>query len=97
MLDFDERDLIRLAENAGLFPINLTVNADVEPAPARAWDGFLDTAANPNVPTLREAMEQALTASEREELTSHLQPLVEQGQGRWRMAHAFLVAYKPRH
>jgi arsenite methyltransferase len=97
MLDFDERDLIRLAEDAGFFPINLTLDAVVEPLPPRDWDGLLDTAGNPNVPTLREAMEQVLTPSERERLTRHLRPLVEQGRGTWRMAHSFLAAYKPDH
>ena len=95
MLDFDERDLIRLAEQAGVFPSDLMLNAAVEPLPPRDWDGLLDTAGNPNVPTLREAMEQALTTHERGQLTSHLRPLVEQGRGTWRMAHAFLTASKP--
>jgi SAM-dependent methyltransferase len=95
MLDFDERDLIRLAEDAGFFPIDLTLEAVVEPIPQRAWDGFLDSAGNPTIPTLRESMQQALTASERERLTAHLRPLVEQGRGVWRMATAFLAATKP--
>lgn len=95
MLDFDERDLIQLAEEAGFFPIDLTLEAVVEPLSPRDWDGLLDTAGNPNIPTLREAMDEALTASEREQLTRHLRPLVEQGRGTWRMAHAFLSANKP--
>ena len=95
MLDFDERDLIRLAEQAGFFPISLELEAVVEPLPPRSWDGFLDTAWNPNVPTVREAIEQVLTSDERDRLTAHLQPLVEQGAGVWRMASAFLAATKP--
>ena len=39
-------------------------------------------------------MEQALNAAEREQLTTHLRPLVEQGRGVWRMASAYLVATK---
>jgi len=92
MLDFDERDLIRLAEAAGFFPINLTLEAVVEPIPPREWDGFLDSAGNPNIPTVREAMQQALTLSEQERLAAHLRPLVEQGIGVWRMALAYLTA-----
>ena len=91
MLDFDERDLLRLAEEAGFFPIKLGLDAVIEPAPVRAWDGFLDTAGNPNIPTLREAMEQALTPDERERLRAHLRPLVEGGEGKWRMAFAHLT------
>ena len=64
MLDFDERDLIRLAEGDGFFPIALHLDAEVRSTPSRDWDGFVDSAWNPNVPTLREAMEQALTSDE---------------------------------
>jgi arsenite methyltransferase len=90
MLDFDERDLLRLAEGAGFFPIQLTLDARIEASTPRSWEGFLDTAWNPNVPTPREAMDQALSPEERERLTRHLRPLVEGGGGEWRMAHAHL-------
>lgn len=90
MLDFDERDLLDLAETAGFFPVRLTLDARIEATPGRNWDGFLDSAWNPNVPTLREAMEQALTVHERERLAAQLRPLVENGNGVWRMALAHL-------
>jgi hypothetical protein len=95
MLDFDERDLVRLAEEAGFFPIELWLKAVIEPAPARSWEGLLDTAGNPNIPTLREAMEQVLTPEERERFTARLRPLVESGQGELRMAFAHLAATRP--
>jgi arsenite methyltransferase len=90
MLDFDERDLLRLAEAAGFFPLRLTLDSRIEPTAPRSWDVSLDTAWNPNVPTLREAMEQALTAEEREHLTTCFRPVVEGGTGEWRMAFAHL-------
>jgi ubiquinone/menaquinone biosynthesis C-methylase UbiE len=91
MLAFDERDLVQLAEEAGFFPIELRLKAVIESAEARSWDVFLDTAGNPNIPTLREAMEQVLTSDERERLTARLRPLVERGEGEWRMAFAHLT------
>jgi ubiquinone/menaquinone biosynthesis C-methylase UbiE len=94
MLDFDERDLLHLAEQAGFFPLHLLLEAEIAPTEPRTWDSFANTAGNPNIPTLAEAMEQALTASERERLTAHLRPLVEQGQGEWRMATAHLYGNK---
>jgi len=95
MLDFDERDLLQLAEEAGFSPIRLTLDARIESVEPRNWDSFLDTAWNPNVPTLREAMEQALSPDEREELTLQLRTLVERGEGEWRMAFAQLSAVRP--
>jgi SAM-dependent methyltransferase len=90
MLDFDERDLLRLAEQAGCFPLRLTLDSRVEAMAPRSWEVFLDSAWNPNVPTLREAMEQVLTPAEREQLTASLRPVVEGGTGEWRIAFAHL-------
>jgi arsenite methyltransferase len=95
MLDFDERDLLRLAEEAGFFPISLTLDVVIEPLPPRAWDGFLNSSGNPTIPTVAEAIEQALTPAERDALITRLRPLVEQGLGEWRMASAYLTATKP--
>jgi ubiquinone/menaquinone biosynthesis C-methylase UbiE len=94
MLDFDERDLIQFAEEAGFFPIRLFLEAEVQPKDPRAWEGFLRSSGNPNIPTLAEAMDQALTPSEREAFVAHLRPLVEQGLGEWRLATAHLVGTK---
>jgi hypothetical protein len=67
----------------------------VEPTEPRAWDGFLKSSGNPNIPTLAEAMEQALTPAESDRLVAHLRPQVEQGLGEWRMASAYLIATRP--
>jgi arsenite methyltransferase len=91
MLDFDERDLIRLAEEAGFFPIHLVLEVDVKRSEPRPWSAFLSTSGNPNIPTMAEAMAQALTPAERERVTAQLRPQVEQGLGEWRMACAYLV------
>ena len=95
MLDFDERDLIRLAQDAGFFPIQLRLEADIKPIEPRPWDAFLHSAGNPNIPTFAEAIQQSLTAAERQRLSAHLRPQVEHGLGEWRMAAAYLAATKP--
>jgi ubiquinone/menaquinone biosynthesis C-methylase UbiE len=96
MLDFDERDLVAACEGVGFFPIDLQLHAEIRPLEPRRWDTFVHTAGNPKIPTLAEAMNQALDDDERERLTAHLRPLVEAGQGTWRMAHTLLRADKPR-
>jgi arsenite methyltransferase len=92
MLDFDERDLVTIAEAEGFGDIELTLTAEVRAADPVAWDVFAGTAANPNVPTLAEAMDAALTVPERDRLVAHLRPPVESGRATWRMAHAYLWA-----
>jgi arsenite methyltransferase len=95
MLDFDERDLIALAEDAGFYPIQLQLDAEIRPSEPMEWEAFMSRAGNPRIPTIAEAMSQVLSAEEREQLIGHLRPLVENGGGTWRMATAFLHAVKP--
>jgi arsenite methyltransferase len=95
MLDFDERDLFKLAEDAGFFPIDLELLAYIRPSEPRPWDAFLKSSGNPRIPTIEEAMDRALTPEERERFSEHLRPLVEGGKGVWRMAQAYLTAVKP--
>ena len=94
MLDFDERDLLSVCEGAGFFPIELELRAEIRPIEPRRWETFVDSAGNPKIPTLSEAMAQALDDDERARFTSHLRPLVEDGRGTWRMAYALLRAVK---
>ena len=95
MVDFDERDLVRLAEAAGFAQVGLelrvTVDSERPPVP---WERALRMAGNPNVPAFGAVLEQALTPAERAAFTAHLRPLVEAGAGRQRSAHAYLTAVK---
>lgn len=98
MIDFDERDLLHLAEAAGFVDLHLRLLAEVTERPmwtARSWDVFADSSPNPLAPTFREAMTSTLTPAEAERLTMVLRPQIEQGIGTTRMARAFLVGRKP--
>jgi arsenite methyltransferase len=95
MVDFDERDLIRQAEVAGFFPVRVDLRLVVESQEPRSWEGFLHSAGNPNIPTLAEVMDTALTSAEQDRLSDYLRPRVERGLGRWRMGSAYLWAAKP--
>ena len=95
MLDFDERDLMREAEATGFFPVRADVRLVVEASERRSWEGFLNSAGNPKIPTFAEAMEQALSPEEAERFVEYARPRVEQGLGRWRMGSAYLWATKP--
>jgi len=95
MLDFDERDLLHAAEQAGFTEIHLELRVDVEPQlPALGWDGFAHSAGNPLIPTLAEALAQTLSPAETDRFRAHLQPLVEAGRGEHRLATAGVWATK---
>lgn len=93
MLDFDERDLVRLARDAGFADIELELRVRVktrkEPVP---WERFVKTSGNPLIPAFGEAAEQTLSPQEAAELTAYLRPLVETGTGLERTALAYLTA-----
>jgi ubiquinone/menaquinone biosynthesis C-methylase UbiE len=94
MLDFDDRDLVELAERAGFERVSLTLEMTTEPPAPAAWNEFVDTAWNPLIPTMREVMDDVLSPAERETYEAHMRPQVEQGVGSRRMAVAYLVAFK---
>jgi ubiquinone/menaquinone biosynthesis C-methylase UbiE len=98
MIDFDERDLLSLAEAAGFVDLRLNLVAEVTQEPmwkTRDWEVFLDSSPNPLAPTFREAIDTALTSAEAERLKEALRPQVEAGLGTTRMARAFVVGRKP--
>ena len=95
MLDFDERDLLELAEDAGFFPVELDFHAEITPTEPQPWETFLNVAGNPKIPSLAEAIAEVLSPDEQRRFASHLRPLVEQGAGTWRHAVAYLYATKP--
>jgi ubiquinone/menaquinone biosynthesis C-methylase UbiE len=94
MFDFDERDLLRFVEEAGFTEAHLEYRVDIEPRAPDDPERFLHTAGNPLVPTLAEAMDQSLSADERQRFRSSLHPLVEHGKGTRRLAVALLSAVK---
>ena len=95
MGDFDERDLVRHAEDAGFPMIDLELRATVKNARRpMPWRQFLQMSGNPLIPTFGEAMDRALSPEEITEFTAHLKPLVESGTGQERLVLAYLTAVK---
>jgi ubiquinone/menaquinone biosynthesis C-methylase UbiE len=100
MLDFDERDLVRLAEDAGFEEIHLEYQVDIEPMAketsfgAGSWEIFLKSSGNPKLPTMGAVIAEALSEEEQEQFGAHLRPLVEGKRGTNRRAVAYLWAVK---
>jgi arsenite methyltransferase len=98
MLNFDERDLLIYAEEAGFEEIHLEYRADITQGnhlfsgEGPGWEHLLKSSGNPKIPTLEEAMNEALKPEEIERFTTHLRPLVERNEGKGMSAHAFLRA-----
>lgn len=101
MHDFDERDLLRHAEDAGFAEVRLDFEAVVargnpEGWGGKAWDILVVSPPNPLVPSLEEVAERVLSREEARRLLGHLRPLVEAGLRTRRQASAYLRATKGR-
>ena len=61
MTNFDERDLLQWLEGVGFAQIELDYEVRIGPVTGMKWDTYRHTAFNPRMPTLDEAMAEALT------------------------------------
>jgi ubiquinone/menaquinone biosynthesis C-methylase UbiE len=94
MMNFDERDLLHLAEATGFTNIHLQFDVAITKSDELRWDTLLKFAGNPKIPTLEEAMQQTLTSAEYDAFTRVLRPLVEERRGLKKWAAAYLWATK---
>jgi arsenite methyltransferase len=98
LLNFDERDLFRWAEEAGFDGIRLDYKAEVgnRPALAENWETLRRMSGNPLDPTPAEEIAAVLTAAEQAEFEAYLSRAMEAQPSRreWR-AGAYLRASKP--
>ncbi|MDP9477277.1 MAG: class I SAM-dependent methyltransferase [Actinomycetota bacterium] len=100
LLDFDERDLLGFARGAGFGAVHLDLEARIAPYGASGddhvgdWGSFARIPGNPKIPSVEEAIAEALTPEEAERFVAHLRPLVEEGRGTERVAVARLWAVK---
>jgi hypothetical protein len=62
-----------------------------------SWTELMKMSPNPNAPTYGEAIRQALTSDQANQLEAYLQPLVEHGTGgRSRSANTYVTAVRPK-
>lgn len=94
MTDFDERDLVRFAEETGFQEVHLELQIEIKPTVHGDWEKLIRVAGNPKIPTLAETIHQVLTPEEIETFVNYLRPLVESKQGVHHSAVAYLWAVK---
>jgi ubiquinone/menaquinone biosynthesis C-methylase UbiE len=98
IVNFDERDLIRHAEDAGFSEItlDLTVLTRVTtPNVVRDWDTFFHMSPNPTAPPIGEVIAAVLAADEAQTFEACIRSQLDAGTKHMRYADAFLRATKP--
>lgn len=95
MIDFSERDLVKLVEKAGFHTIQLEFQATVKPAANNInWETMLKVTENPKIPSLKEILVNELTADQAREFEMFMRPRIEANKGISRSAVAYLKATK---
>jgi ubiquinone/menaquinone biosynthesis C-methylase UbiE len=95
MHDWSERDLLQWVETAGFRRIDYEARFELKPLePANDFDVRWRQAGNPLVPSLEEALEQALDEAELQRFVEWLRPRAEAGDGVLRSASGYLTAFK---
>jgi len=99
MIDFDERDLLQLAHDAGFPDTDVELEARIERG--RIWghvppplERLLNTAPNPNAPTFQEVIDAEFDPDERERFLEYVRPRYKAGELTGRSAVAYLRARK---
>jgi arsenite methyltransferase len=97
MMGFDDRDLAKLAEEAGFDSVHVECHIDIDRGGGDSpisLEALLDGAPNPNAPTAREAVDAALTAPEQAQFMTALAKAFKDRRTIRRMAVAYLSATK---
>ncbi|HYF04207.1 MAG TPA: class I SAM-dependent methyltransferase [Patescibacteria group bacterium] len=95
MLNFDERDLLDLAQEAGFTHIKLVYEARVSSkAKYMPWELLYNAPPNPNALSLKEAFEKSLTQEEHERAVAYMKNYMEKNDAKGGQAIAYLLAIK---
>jgi ubiquinone/menaquinone biosynthesis C-methylase UbiE len=92
--NYNERDLFRLARDAGFINIHLELHMDLRPALPITWEAYLDVANHPWAPTLREVLAKSFSPDEAQAFENTLRPIVEAGQSEQKQLVTYITAEK---
>jgi len=97
MLGFDERDLLRWAEQAGFTNVTLDHRARIvssHPSAGTSLHTFLATSPNPMIGSFGDQLHHALSPDEVQQVTQRMNDDLHAGRGQYRQAHTYLTAEK---
>jgi arsenite methyltransferase len=94
MMDFDENDLLRIAQDVGFDDVELLLRVTVHRPTPQDWERVLHSSPNPLTPTFAEAVAASLNGKQTNRFLNALPAAVESELGRRRLAISYLRARK---
>ena len=94
MVNFDERDLLRLSRSAGFQNVHLEFHVVLTPSLPQKWESYINSPGNPNIPSPAEIMKQIFTPDEMRQFEAQVRPRIEAGGSPSAGAYAYLDATK---
>lgn len=95
LTNFSERDLVRLALDAGFIDVHMEFHVDIYPSAVHSWEVFLDSSPHPWAPPLRSILGERFSSEERALFETIFRPRVEARQFVTADRVAYLTAKKP--
>jgi ubiquinone/menaquinone biosynthesis C-methylase UbiE len=95
LTNFSERDLVRLAREAGFIDIHLELHIDSKPSLITDWDVFLSISPHPWAPSLEKILSEQFSDSERALFERTIRPAVESGKSVDTIYIAYMTATRP--
>ncbi len=95
LTNYNERDLLRLFQNAGFVNVRLRLHIDAVTAPPTAWAAYLATSPRAGVASNGDILASRFSASERREFEQVFRAGIEAGTAPERNVNAYLAAERP--
>lgn len=93
--NYNERDLLRLAQSVGFRELILELRISVTNSYRKSWDIFLDSSPHPLAPPLRTILQEKFTAEERRQFETIVRPMTESSELSETDRMLYLTALKP--
>lgn len=93
--NYNERDLLRLVQQAGFVDPHLELHIDVRPIEGRSWEDFIASSPHPLAPPLRDILATRLGAGQRELFESVVRGQLERGELTEVERVVYVVARRP--
>lgn len=92
--NYTERDLLRLAQEAGFRELHLELHISVTNSYRKSWNVFVDSSPHPLAPSLRTILQERFTADERRRFETAVRPMVESSEFTETDRMTYLTAFK---